>query len=537
MARFETSTGALTVTTWGYVLQGRDGKSLDAGLLSSATHDLLVIDSSRDGTDAGRFSAGEIARMKDGMGGRSVVASYISIGEASDFRDYWNAGWTAGGAASGRLTGRAPDWLGPVNPDWPESRKVRYWDPDWQKLLFNDARTGELDAIVRAGFDAAYLDIVDAYYFWGSEVAARDRQAGDPANAQQAARRMVDFIVALTDHARETNPDFFVIPQNGAFILNDLGSDSARRAAYLDAIGGIAVEDLYAPGNADENNPLKPDREQIAVLQRDFLAKGKPVFVVDYLNDPKLFAEFYKQAARDGFIPYAAPDRDLDRLAGTPDGAPAYKQPTGQADILRGSLLGDRIDGLAGDDRIEGRAGADQLLGGEGNDRIWGGDGHDRLAGGNGNDSLSGGYGLDTLSGGNGQDRLAGDSGNDVLVGGGGRDTLSGGADADRFVFAFAAETGPGAGTRDVITDFQGKLPGERIDLSAIDASSVTGGNNAFVFLGTAGFTPANDNGGLRYVQRNGSTIIQGSTDNDSAPEFEIELTGYHVLTADDFIL
>ncbi|GGF74471.1 hypothetical protein GCM10011402_28900 [Paracoccus acridae] len=501
MARFETSTGALTVTTWGYVLQGRDGKSLDAGLLSSATHDLLVIDSSRDGTDAGRFSAGEIARMKDGMGGRSVVASYISIGEASDFRDYWNAGWTAGGAASGRLTGRAPDWLGPVNPDWPESRKVRYWDPDWQKLLFNDARTGELDAIVRAGFDAAYLDIVDAYYFWGSEVAARDRQAGDPANAQQAARRMVDFIVALTDHARETNPDFFVIPQNGAFILNDLGSDSARRAAYLDAIGGIAVEDLYTPGDADENNPLKPDREQIAVLQRDFLAKGKPVFVVDYLNDPKLFAEFYKQAARDGFIPYAAPDRDLDRLAGTPDGAPAYKHPTGQADILRGSLLGDRIDGLAG------------------------------------NDSLFGGYGLDTLSGGNGQDRLAGDSGNDVLVGGGGRDTLSGGADADRFVFAFAAETGPGAGTRDVITDFQGKRPGERIDLSAIDASSVTGGNNAFVFLGTAGFTPANDNGGLRHVQRNGSTIIQGSTDNDFAPEFEIELTGYHALTADDFIL
>lgn len=528
MARFHTSTGATTVSTWGYVLQGRDGKPLDAGLLSSATHDLLVIDASRDGTDAGRFSAGEIARMKDGMGGRSVVASYISIGEASDFRDYWKAGWTAGGTASGRLTDRAPDWLGPVNPDWPESRKVRYWDPDWQKLLFNDAGTGDLDAIVQAGFDAAYLDIVDAYYFWGSEAAARDRQAGDPVNDRQAAQRMVDFIVALTSHARETNPDFFVIPQNGAFILDDLGSDSARKAAFLDAIGGIAVEDLYSPGNADENNPIRPDREQIAVLQRDFLAKGKPVFVVDYLDDPKLMAAFYKQAARDGFIPYAAPDRDLDRLTGSQDGTPAFRRPTGGDDILRGSQLADRIDGLAGDDRIQGRGGADQLLGGGGGDRLAGQGGHDRLWG---------GHGRDILIGGSGHDRLAGNSGNDVLIGGGGRDRLSGGAGADRFVFGFGRETGPGAGARDVIADFQAHAGGERIDLSGIDASRATGGNNAFAFLGTEAFDQASADGGLRYVQRNGNTIVQGSTDSDTAPEFEIELTGLLALTADDFIL
>ncbi|WP_207103033.1 MJ1477/TM1410 family putative glycoside hydrolase [Paracoccus shandongensis] len=519
MARFETSTGAATVATWGYVLQGRNGKPLDASLLSAATHDLLVIDASRDGTDAGRFSAGEIARMKDGMGGRSVVASYISIGEASEFRDYWNDGWTAGGDAADKLTGRAPDWLGPVNPDWPESRKVRYWDPDWQKLLFNDAGTGDLDAIVKAGFDAAYLDIVDAYYFWGAEVADRDRQPGDPANERQAAQRMVDFIVALTDHARETNPDFFVIPQNGAFILDDLGSDSARKAAYLDAIGGIAVEDLYHPGDADENNPADPDREQVAVLQRDFLSQGKPVFVVDYLDDPRLIAGFYKKAARDGFIPYAAPDRDLDRLAGSQDGTPAYRRPTDHADILRGSMLADRIDGLAGNDRIDGRGGADWIAGGAGHDRLHGGAGRDGLAGGAGHDQLFGGWGRDTLSGGSGHDRLAGEGG------------------ADRFVFAFAAETRPGAGTRDVIAGFQETLAGEVIDLSGIDASRVTAGNNAFTFLGTAAFTADSDNGGLRYVHRGGNTIVQGSTDNDTAPEFEIELTGLHTLAASDFIL
>lgn len=510
MARFQTSTGSVAVGNWGYVLQGQGGKPLDAGLLSSATHDLLVIDASRDGTDAGRFSAAEIARIKDGMGGRSVVASYVSIGEASDFRDYWDAGWTAGGAATGRLTGQAPDWLGPVNPDWPESRKVRYWDADWQALMFNDAGTGELDAIVKAGFDAAYLDIVDAYYFWGTEAAARDRQPGDPASDQDAARRMVDFIVAMTDHARETNPDFFVIPQNGAFILDDLGSDSARRAAYLDAIGGIAVEDLYHPGNADENNPLRPDREQIGVLQRDFLAEGKPVFVVDYLDDPKLVAAFTRQAALDGFIPYAAPDRDLDRLAGTPDGAPLYLVPTNGDDVLWGSRVQDLIDGLGGNDRITGRGGADRIEGGTGDDDIRGGGGRDSLAGEGGRDILSGGYG---------------------------RDTLSGGEDADRFVFALVVESEPTAARRDVILDFQESVAGERIDLSGIDADHKAAGNDAFTFLGTAAFTQANAAGGLRYVQQNGNTLIQGSIDADTAPEFEIELTGSHRLTADDFIL
>ena len=32
---------------------------------------------------------------------------------------------------------------------------------------------------------------------------------------------MIDFIVDMTAHARQTNADFFVIPQNGAFVLND----------------------------------------------------------------------------------------------------------------------------------------------------------------------------------------------------------------------------------------------------------------------------------------------------------------------------
>lgn len=423
MLTFKTSTGVVTVDTWGYQLQGLNGDPQNVSLLISATHDLLVIDSSRDGTNAGRFTENEVTRMKDGMGGRSVVVSYISIGEASDFRDYWDSDWTTTGKATGRLTADAPDWLGPLNPDWPESRKVRFWDQDWQDTMFNDQKTGDLDAIVKAGFDAAYLDIVDAYYFWGVEVKPADRQTGDPANAKQAAQRMVDFVVAMTEHARETNPDFFVIPQNGAWILDDLGTDTARKRAYLNAIGGIAVEDLYYRGDKDENNALRPDEATIAILKRDFIDKGIPVFVVDYISGSNRVAAFNRMVLADGFIPFAAPERDLDRLVGTHDGDPAYIRPTTQADVLRGSMLADRIDGLAGNDRISGRSGNDILFGRDGDDRLWGSIGNDTLSGGNGNDKIYGGTGKDTLTGGGGK---------------------------DQFIF----DTRPGAANIDTVTDF-----------------------------------------------------------------------------------
>lgn len=567
MVKFRTSTGTVNVDNWGYELQGSGGKPLDPGLLASATHDLLVIDSTKDGTSALRFSQDEIARLKDGMGGRSVVVSYVSIGEASEFRDYWHKNWTAGGDASDRLTGKAPDWLGPLNPDWPESRKVRYWDPDWQKIMFNDRKTGEVDAIVKAGFDAAYLDIVDGYYFWGEEVSAKDRTAGDPANVKQAAQRMVDFIVALTEHARETNPDFFVIPQNGAWILNDLGSDTARKKAYLDVIGGIAVEDVYyGGGDADENNPLNPDEETIAILKRDFIDNGKPVFAVDYVNGSQRVAQFNKLALEDGFIPFASPDRDLDRLVGTFDGDPAYIRPSSRSDTLRGSNLADGIDGLAGNDRLDGRggndrlygeAGKDHLLGGSGNDQLSGGDGNDRLHGGSGkdvlwggrgndslhgdtgNDRLSGGTGSDrlngdggndTLSGGSGNDRLGGGSGNDRLNGGSGNDTLSGGTGADQFVF----DTRPGRTNVNTISDFDVARDSILLDHDIFGALK-TGALAPSAF--TIGAKAADGNDRIVYDSRTGTLSYDADGSGKGAAVQFTKIDAGLALGASDFLV
>ncbi|MFC3632084.1 peroxidase family protein [Paracoccus angustae] len=267
------------------------------------------------------------------------------------------------------------------------------------------------------------------------------------------------------------------------------------------------------------------------------------------------------------------------------------------ANILRGLGGNDALNGGGGNDTLEGGAGNDALNGGAGTDtavlsgpagnyafalvggtiRVTGPDGvgvwssieqvdfggtattiragttasqvlngangvADLVLGFGGNDTLNGLSGNDILIGEAGNDTLGGGDGNDFLRSGAGRDRLTGGLDADSFVFASTAETGNGTGAttgRDVITDFGTNVAGEVIDLSMIDARSGFGnnGDQAFNFIGGTAFNGANANGGLRIVQQGGNTIVQGSTDSDTAVEFEIELTGLLALAADDFIL
>ncbi len=256
-----------------------------------------------------------------------MIVSYISIGEASDYRDHWQDGWTTytdpDQRAAGLPTAKAPAWLGAWNESWPNSRKVRYWEPEWQTIVFNAQGTGWLDRIVAAGFDGAYLDIIDGYYHWGCEVpGTADCREGDPQNERDAAARMIDFVAKLAEHARKTNPEFLVIPQNGAYIIDALeDEDHKRRDAYLEAISAIACEDLFFKGDKPENNPFQPDEEAIDALVRDFLDSGRPVLSVDYLSDYKKITNFYTSAVEKGFLPYAAPSRELNLMGAPYDGS------------------------------------------------------------------------------------------------------------------------------------------------------------------------------------------------------------------------
>ncbi len=125
--------------------------------LAGLSYDLQVIDAEYDGET---LTEAELAAIHTGSG--ALVVSYLSIGEAETYRAYWQAAWDANG--DGRPDAAAPAWLADSNPDWPDNYKVRYWMPAWQRLVLT-----RVDALIDAGFDGAYLDIVDAYECFADE--------------------------------------------------------------------------------------------------------------------------------------------------------------------------------------------------------------------------------------------------------------------------------------------------------------------------------------------------------------------------------
>ncbi|MEH2301409.1 calcium-binding protein [Nostoc sp.] len=207
--------------------------------------------------------------------------------------------------------------------------------------------------------------------------------------------------------------------------------------------------------------------------------------------------------------------------------------------IINATSGNQKINGSNGNDIINTGNGNDILTGGNGNDIINAGNGNNTVKGGNGNDILNAGSGKDTLFGENGNDILSGGAGNDILSGGAGNDTLAGGPGTDILtggagndVFKFSSVSDSGVVGRDLIADFvgNGKLPGDQIDLSAIDANSTKVGNQAFTFIGAAAFSAP---GQLRY---SGGTL-QASTDADRLPEFEVRLINAPLVVQNDFIL
>lgn len=200
--------------------------------------------------------------------------------------------------------------------------------------------------------------------------------------------------------------------------------------------------------------------------------------------------------------------------------------------FLNGSAA---IDGTGNDmnNYIVGNAANNVLNGGGGNDNILAGDGNDTLFGGLGNDTLQGGNGNDILQGGAGDDQLYGEAGNDILIGGSGRNDLSGGMGADIYRFFDGDLTNALATTSTVSFS---RSDGDKIDLSAMDAIFGNAGDDAFRFIGSAGFT--RKAGELRAVSNWGTWTVSGDTNGDGVADFVLNVRNSATnLIASDFAL
>ncbi|UCF95808.1 MAG: endo alpha-1,4 polygalactosaminidase [Spirochaetaceae bacterium] len=133
--------------------------------LRRTNYDLLVIDAFVEGAEGPEWLEREDIRLlkRKDNGGSRLVISYLSIGEAESYRYYWDRNWDRN--RDGRPDAGSPAWLAGENPNWQGNYKVRYWDEQWQGILFGSAES-YLDQIILRDFDGVYLDIIDAFEFF-----------------------------------------------------------------------------------------------------------------------------------------------------------------------------------------------------------------------------------------------------------------------------------------------------------------------------------------------------------------------------------
>ncbi len=265
------------VTSWGYQLQ-----QVDPDLVAASPYDLMVVDYSRDGSGEQAFTRADVATMQRKQdGGTRIVLAYLSIGEAEDYRFYWQRNWLSA----------PPAWLGSENPDWPGNYTVRYWDPGWQSLILGSPGA-YLDDIIAAGFDGIYLDRIDAFDVSDESMSREMRM-----------KLMAEFVSSIAAYARQRQPGFVVVGQNGEELL-DL-------PLYTDTIDGVGKEDLFFGLEGDETLNSKGElRASLTPLQR-FQASGKPVFLIEYLETAETKALARENAAALG-APLFIGDRELD---------------------------------------------------------------------------------------------------------------------------------------------------------------------------------------------------------------------------------
>lgn len=298
------------VDSWGYQLQ-----NVRPRLVTKDGLDLLVVDYSRDGTEAGALNRADVDTLrKRTREPDRIVLAYLSIGEAEDYRYYWHSDWSEkpaddgtgkpaakgfAGASDGvsvgmpnreapraKLGAAAPPWLADENQAWRGNYLVRYWDAGWQAIIFGSP-TAYLDKIIEAGFDGVYLDKIDSNDDW---------QKTRPA----AEREMVDFVKKLAQYARQKRQGFRIVPQNGEDLL--------KYPDYVAVIDGIAKEDLLYGGNSLKDG--EPNSEPEILKTKRLLDKarraGKLVLTVEYLEDIESILAARKRMRTYDYVPFFA---------------------------------------------------------------------------------------------------------------------------------------------------------------------------------------------------------------------------------------
>jgi uncharacterized protein (TIGR01370 family) len=288
----------------------------------ASEHDMVVLDFIPFEANNTDYPMAEVVERLHNAPRPKLAIAYIDIGQAEDFRTYWQPGWRIG----------QPEWIVGGDPDgWAGNYPVAYWYEEWREIWLGP--DGVLQAILDAGFDGIYLDWLEAY----SDENVMAFAQSDGADARQ---EMIWWVGDMAEFTRAQRPDFIVIGQNAA--------ELAVFDEYVNVIDAISQEQVWFDGAADNDPPgdcplprteaeveteayvaglSEPCRMMYeefpdstlhvsseAYLQDLALAqsKGLVIFTVDYALEPGNVAWIYETSRGLGFVPFVG-NRALDR--------------------------------------------------------------------------------------------------------------------------------------------------------------------------------------------------------------------------------
>jgi len=300
------------VSRWFYYLNF-DPNTAPLQKIVDSSYDMVVIDPQITDRNNQNFPIANVIKRLHNAPHPKLVMAYIDIGQAENWRTYWQKNWKVGN----------PPWIVGNDPDgWSGNFPVAYWWDDWRNIWLG--KKGYLQKIIDAGFDGVYLDWVEGYSD-ENVIAAAKRDATDPQ------KEMIRWVGDLATYARGQKPNFIVIAQNA--------TELAARDDYMIVIDAISQEQTWFDGGADNTLPgdcplprTEADVESAAYLQSLSAAcrklqqqthstlhvssesyirnlklardKGKVIFTVDYALDPKNVSWVYQTSRALNFIPF-----------------------------------------------------------------------------------------------------------------------------------------------------------------------------------------------------------------------------------------
>lgn len=132
-------------------------------------------------------------------------------------------------------------------------------------------------------------------------------------------QEMRDFVQEISTYAKDIDPDFLIVPQNGQEILTtNSDPDGPLATDYIDAIDAVGREDLFYGYTGDDKPTPAADRDFLISICDVAKENGKLVMVTDYCSTHSKMDDSYNQNEAKGYVSFAADHRELNNIPAYP---------------------------------------------------------------------------------------------------------------------------------------------------------------------------------------------------------------------------